>query len=273
MQEGAHGSSRRWSDKRNSVGGVSTFQTGLALGPLVPHRLDRRKEPQMRKSVLVLAILALASGGQAASFDCTKASSLAEKVICSDRELSDLDDSLSLSYRNALANFDDASEIKVSQRNWLRKRNLCKDKACLKQAYVQRLNELITFAPSALPRSDKAHLPKKVGDCIESFITKKSTRFEGSVPGEPGGEVVVSLENGISLYVLTVYEIPSSVNTDKYMYSTPDFVKGDKIKLCLVSLPKNCPPGDERGKTYSVFNYRSKRGFTGVDSWHSCGGA
>lgn len=227
----------------------------------------------MKKSVFALAILALASGGHAASFDCTKASSLVENVICSDSEISDLDDSLSLSYRNALANSDKASEIKVSQRNWLKKRNLCKNKACLRQVYVQRLNDLITFTPSAFSRSYNGNLPKKVGDCTESFIIKKSTRFEGSVPGESGGEVIVSLENGISLYILIVSGIPSSVNMDEYMYSTHDFVKGDKIKMCLVSLPKHCPPGDERGKTYSIFNYRSNKAFTGVDSWHSCGGA
>jgi hypothetical protein len=57
------------------------------------------------------------------------------------------------------------------------------------------------------------------------------------------------------------------------MFSTVDFSKGDKVSLCLQSLPKDCPPGDDRGKVYQVTNHKNKKTFTGVDSWHLCGGA
>jgi hypothetical protein len=47
----------------------------------------------------------------------------------------------------------------------------------------------------------------------------------------------------------------------------------DPVKLCLISIPKNCPPGDNRGKVYTATNLRTKKTFTLPDSQHSCGGA
>jgi uncharacterized protein len=47
-------------------------------------------------------ILLFASWAHAAGFDCTKASTLVEKAICSDSELSKLDDLLMISYKEAL---------------------------------------------------------------------------------------------------------------------------------------------------------------------------
>jgi uncharacterized protein len=208
----------------------------------------------------VLSVAALNS--YAASFDCRKASTLVENVICSDNEISALDDSLSAAYSSALAE-GKADKIKREQKKWLKKRNSCKDKECVKKQYVQRINEL----------SNLNQLSLKVGDCIDSKIVGKFTRFEGAVAGEGGGEVIVELEKKVGLYLQSVAGLSENANQDKYMYSTADFSKGDKVKLCLVALPDNCPPGDDRGKVYSVTNYKNKKSFVGIDSWHSCGGA
>jgi uncharacterized protein len=199
----------------------------------------------------------------AASFDCTKASSLVENVICSDSELSTLDETLASSYRSALADANQANTIKLTQRDWLKKRNLCKDKACLNNLYVQRINDLANLNP----------LPKKVGDCIDSTIMGKSTRFEGAIAGESGGEVAVQFKNDLYLYIQSIANFPSTENTDKYMFSTKDFLQGDKVKVCLQELPTDCPKGDDRGKIYSVTNYKNNKSFVGVDAWHLCGGA
>ncbi len=32
---------------------------------------------------------------------------------------------------------------------------------------------------------------------------------------------------------------------------------GDAVKLCLTSVPDNCPPGDTRGKTYRATDLRN----------------
>ena len=47
---------------------------------------------------------------------------------------------------------------------------------------------------------------------------------------------------------------------------------GDEVLICLVSLPKDCPPGDERGKVYSGTNMRTKGSWIMPDSQHMCGG-
>jgi hypothetical protein len=48
---------------------------------------------------------------------------------------------------------------------------------------------------------------------------------------------------------------------------------GDKAKVCLVSIPKNCPPNDDRGKVYRATNLRTGESWEAPDSQHSCGGA
>ena len=49
--------------------------------------------------------------------------------------------------------------------------------------------------------------------------------------------------------------------------------RGDKVRLCLVSIPKHCPPGDNRGKIYRATNLRTHGVWTLPDSEHRCGGA
>ena len=48
---------------------------------------------------------------------------------------------------------------------------------------------------------------------------------------------------------------------------------GDKITLCLTSLPPECPPGDDRGKVYSAVDLRTKGKWELPDAEHMCGGA
>jgi hypothetical protein len=65
-----------------------------------------------------------------------------------------------------------------------------------------------------------------------------------------------------------------------YRVSQPSFVPaiaesrgGDKVLLCLVSIPKNCPPEDDRGRLYSGTNLRTGGSWLLPDSIHMCGGA
>lgn len=106
-----------------------------------------------RTRALIIAPLVFVPAFRAysASFDCSKASSFVENAICSNSELSALDDSLSSAYSKALKDADPGDEIKSSQRNWMKNRNSCQDNACLKKAYSQRINELTTELSSNLP--------------------------------------------------------------------------------------------------------------------------
>lgn len=79
----------------------------------------------------------------AVSFDCTKAYSDAERLICSDSGLSVLDDALSaankLSYENAK---DKAASKKKAIQEWKSRERDCHDKECLTNWYQRRLSEV-----------------------------------------------------------------------------------------------------------------------------------
>lgn len=213
---------------------------------------------------LVLGLLLVSPSVFAASFDCDKAATFIENAICDNSEISNLDDTLSSSYRSALKDFDKADAIKLAQRDWIKKRNLCKNEVCLKNSYIQRIKALAVYDP----------LPKKVGKCVDSTISDKYTRFENVDAGEDGGgEVSVAFENELALFIQTISNFPKTANPDKYMFTTNDFALGDKVKLCLKELPTDCPKGDDRGKVYTVTNYKNNKSFVGIDSWHLCGGA
>ena len=49
--------------------------------------------------------------------------------------------------------------------------------------------------------------------------------------------------------------------------------QGDRLRLCLVSIPKNCPLGDDRGKVYRATNLRMEKAGRRQTLQHSCGGA
>lgn len=79
---------------------------------------------------------------QAVSFDCAKARTKVEKLICGDAELSRLDEDLSKTYQQTLERSDDKQKLTDEQRQWLKRRNVCTDAVCVKRAYEGRLKEL-----------------------------------------------------------------------------------------------------------------------------------
>ena len=84
----------------------------------------------------------LALSAQAASFDCGKAATKVEKLICSDPELSRLDDELGEQYSEAIEKRPIEKLLPQNQRTWLKERNRCKDVQCLQDAYRHRIADL-----------------------------------------------------------------------------------------------------------------------------------
>ena len=85
----------------------------------------------------VLSVLALPA--HAASFDCAKASTKVEHIICDNPDVSKLDEELAASYKAALQDQSKAESIKQSQKQWIRKRNECANASCVKSIYKARL--------------------------------------------------------------------------------------------------------------------------------------
>lgn len=80
------------------------------------------------------------------SFDCTKASSRFERLVCSDSALAALDRQLSDTYGRALARSPHADELRAEQRGWIRGRDDCwradDAQACVREPYIVRIVEL-----------------------------------------------------------------------------------------------------------------------------------
>ncbi len=97
----------------------------------------------IKKYIILVGVLVFSFQAYGASFDCGKAKTLVEHAICSDKQLSILDELLVTSYKKALADSPDPSTLKTAQREWLKsERDSCKDVDCLKQAYNLRLSVL-----------------------------------------------------------------------------------------------------------------------------------
>jgi uncharacterized protein len=95
-----------------------------------------------RSALLLLTTLCVPIMGHAASFDCAKTISFVEKTVCSDAQLSKLDDALGAAFRAASANADVGTQLTRDQRRWLGIRNACRDRTCIKSAYEARIVEL-----------------------------------------------------------------------------------------------------------------------------------
>lgn len=121
----------------------------------------------------------------------------------------------------------------------------------------------LSFAVLTLPvlpayASRAAKPPTAVGGCSDTFVAEVAGRLQDL---EDSG-TSVRLTNGINL---VSYDIVQAAKSSK---------PGDKVQLCLKSVPQNCPPRDtERGKIYTVLNYRTRQSFEMPNSEHMCGGA
>ena len=100
-------------------------------------------------------------------------------------------------------------------------------------------------------------VPKRVGQCVSTQIASLGSRLEGA----PDSGSAVSYTNGI---VGVSYETVEAVRRSRV---------GDLVTLCLVSVPSDCPKGDDRGKVYSAVNKRTGQGWSLPDAEHMCGGA
>ena len=100
-------------------------------------------------TAFALVVAMLSTTAVAASFPCDKAASAVEKTICSDPELGTLDEYLGRYYSGARVALAHADACLVSdQLGWLRTVcNPCKDAACLRRVYLQRLATLDALQP------------------------------------------------------------------------------------------------------------------------------
>lgn len=108
-----------------------------------------------------------------------------------------------------------------------------------------------------------AALPVRVGQCAATAVKSIEARLVDGSTNQPipdSGSAISFVNGGYQVSYDTIAAI---------MASRP----GDPARLCLVSIPRGCPPGDARGRQYKTINLRTKAFWTLPDAEHACGGA
>lgn len=91
----------------------------------------------------------------AASFDCSRASTDVEHMICNNAEISSYDEDMAKAYKSVLARDpEDAPVIRKLQHDWIAMRNNIKDENELDYAYQIQINGLNGFQSSDQSSSD-----------------------------------------------------------------------------------------------------------------------
>ncbi len=106
-------------------------------------------------------------------------------------------------------------------------------------------------------------LPAHVGACVKTRIKSIETRLVDSSANKPipGSGSAVTFNNGG--YQVSYDTVPAIEHSKA----------GDHVRMCLVSIPRHCPKGDDRGRVYRTTNLRTHQTWKLPDSEHMCGGA
>ncbi len=243
----------------------------------------------MRRPIRVLAWLVAASMVIASSpaladgpsFDCKKAQLPTEKAICADPQMSAIDALITKAYSGFEPAF--GGDKRKIARGLVADRNACKsDAACIVSAQNNAL-QTYGFAPhwveaynegligkKALntgarePKNADQSLPASVGQCSVTHIKTLTTRL-GDDPlatAPPEGGSAATFVNG-----------GSAVSYDRDAGLAASMV-GDPVVLCLMSIPRDCPEGDLRGRVYYGVDLRFENAWWVLpDAEHLCGGA
>jgi hypothetical protein len=105
--------------------------------------------------------------------------------------------------------------------------------------------------------------PKRVGQCSFTKVSKLETRLVYGDTYKPvlGSGSAITFNN--CGYQVS-YQQVEAVDLSR---------SGDPVLMCLVSIPKGCPPGDDRGRVYRTTNLRTHHSWTLPNAEHMCGGA
>jgi uncharacterized protein YecT (DUF1311 family) len=103
--------------------GFGTANAHLAAGIAGNYRLD-------------------SSAGHMPSFECAKATTAVERMICTSPVLGFLDHAMGVGYKQHQAASGDKSAARREQLAWVAERDACKDDTCVMQSYLDRLYRL-----------------------------------------------------------------------------------------------------------------------------------
>jgi len=119
----------------------------------------------------------------AASFDCAKARTKVEHIICENPEISKLDKELSTAYKAALQDERQVDSVRQAQKRWLKERNNCRDAGCVKNAYELRMGQLAA-PPKKAVSQEKPEPRFRVTEGKGYSVCENYAKFLNSLPDE-----------------------------------------------------------------------------------------
>ena len=104
-------------------------------------------------------------------------------------------------------------------------------------------------------------LPAAIGRCAQTIVTKVVRRpYDNGDPAAANFGSAIRYKNGGG-------QISSEQNA-----GIDASMPGDRVQICLVALPHNCPRGDNRGAVYHALNMRTGQEWDAPNSERACGG-
>ncbi len=160
----------------------------------------------MFKNIFTLvALTCLTSFANSASFDCSKASSPLEKAICSNPNLSALDDQMAQAYKDARAKSSNQDQLKSDQITWIKGARQCaSDSACIEKSYKERLATLGVATPIAPSNTTNANAGG--GDNSTAAMNRLKSLFESHARAIKDAETKAGIEgkSAFTTYTTTI---------------------------------------------------------------------
>lgn len=132
----------------------------------------------MLKNIFFCVSFFVSANVYAASYNCARAQSSIEKMICANPQLSLLDEKLAADYKTA-AKATQSKDMVLEQRKWISEvRNLCMDTACLVREYKARDKVLLSMAapePCSVKEQDLlVHWKRSKNGDFEEFLLSRA---------------------------------------------------------------------------------------------------
>ncbi len=225
----------------------------------------------MWRAVMIALTILVAGSAHADSSDCKGVPSPDARLVCNDPLLSALD--TVLPQVREKAEKERKAETRQALRDFNSDRSACgSDRSCVLSAYLAILGELggsksipadITASAIAAGRAKPSPtLPTKIGQCTVTNVTAVHPRIGEDPIKDEDYDAGTGIEYANDGYQVSYYR------EEALIASKP----GDKVTMCLISIPKRCPPDDDRGREYFVTNARTGQSWAMADSQHACGG-
>lgn len=166
----------------------------------------------MKKYGLVFLLSVFYIGAHAEpSFDCSKASTSVEKMICADSHLGSLDGLLATNYGALFGSTygldeEGIKQVKLAQKEWMKKRNACTTTECVASAYKSRIEEIcetpvvsgVNYCQSWDSLENQNSVSEKPSDGINNIISyNENSGVEKKLEPYSINEIIGLVQNSI----------------------------------------------------------------------------